>query len=456
MSGVGNVLEIARRALFAQQAALDTTGHNIANANTEGYSRQRAQIRADTPIILNSLKFGTGADISAIERVRDRYIDSQLDAQKQSLAWWETIETKNALLEEVFGEPSEAGLSAIMNRFFDSWQDLANDPDSASERERLRYVGNSLTRKFNEISDRIESLQNEITIEFKELISEFNALFEKIRSLNQKFTSSNPMGGVSGDLLDERDRILSRMNEIANIQTVYSDNGQAIVSLGGKVFIDKSHVIEIDTDSSEMDFNYLIWDDGTRTNRANNGELGALAETKLNAIPQVLSNLDDLAESIVENVNSVHFNGYGLDGSTGNYFFSASGTSASSIQLDLSIQENSDKIVSSSDEMSGNGDVALEISQLQDVKILTDQTATFNDFYGGMISTIGFMKQEASTQKEGQMLFVNQIEQYQQSYSGVSLDEEMANMIKFQRAYQAAAKLVTTADEMAETVLSMV
>lgn len=456
MPSVGNLMEIARRALSSQQIALTTTGHNIANANTENYSRQRVEMQPTTPTPQYDFLVGTGVDVKAVNRVRDQFIDAQLNQQQQTLGWFETMESKYTQLQEAFGEPSDVGLGTAINNLFDSWNNLANHPDDLSARDIVLHRAQSLALRFNSISERLTNVQEGVKKEFSNSVDEFNNLAKQIADINFKLVSRTG-GSNSGDLLDHRDTLLKRMSELADIKISESDNGQVMLSLNGKVFLQRNNFIEIKIPEKSSSLSDLQWSDSNAPVNLQNGIMAALANFHDQVIPASIEGIDALAVSVAENINSIHQTGYGLDGSTNNHFFDPETTSAANIQVDQNIVADVNKIAASSDTNGGNGDLALQISQIQDKAFsIKNKTATFSDYYGGMIASLGNSVQEANANKQGQQLFVGQLEQDRQAIAGVSLDEEMTNLIKYQKAYQAAARLVTMSNDLADTVLNMV
>ncbi len=456
MFGIRDLLNIARSGLFAQQAGLNTTGHNIANATTEGYSRQRAELGTSQPALWGPSAMGAGVDVIGVKRIRDQYIDAQLRAQDQSLGWWETMETKLSQLEDAFGEPSDTGLGAAINAFFDSWQDLANAPDNMVARDAVLSKGRTLALKFNYLNDKLTDLQRSLDSEVSGQVDEFNSLTKQLAQLNGRLSTFGANAQGAADLLDQRDRLLDRLSHLANVQVVENDAGQVMLSLDGKVFLEKTNATELRGTRSDTSLTQLSWSDADRLVTINNGSLGALMDLRDNVIGKYSTKLDELAVDIANGVNEVHATGYGLNGHTGLSFFASTVTGAADMRIDSQIAADSRKIAASSNAQQGNGDIALAISQLQQENKAANSTMTFANFYGGMIGEIGSLMQEATSFSQGQSLMVQQLENQRESEMGVSLDEEMTNLIKYQRAYQATAKLVSMADEMAQTILNMV
>ncbi len=456
MAGLNNIFEIGKSALAASQSALNTTGQNIANANTEGYSRKVTNFEASVNYLGGGLQIGSGVTVNEVTRVRNRFIDSQLSLQRQTLSYWSTMESKHLLIEQIYEEPGETGLSSIMNSFFESWSELANAPENSSLRENVIYQGDALVKKFNSLNERLTDMENELTDEISDEIEKFNDYAQQITEINSKLLYVDKRSGSYSSLLDNRDVLLEKMNEIADITIQENDDGQVNLSLNGKVFLQKTHFIQLDSSKIDGDMAEMNWSDGTTSATAQGGKLGALIDLRENIIPENIEKLDNLASAIVDTINTQHKAGYGYDGSTGVVFFDVNSVDANTIALNSSLYTNNQLLATSSDGEAGSGGNALLMSQLQDSKVLADNTATFTDYYSEIVATEGNRREEAITLYEGQEIFTDNLYSYQQSITGVSLDEEMTDLLKYQRSYQAASKLITLADEISETLINMV
>lgn len=456
MSGLNNIFEIAKNSLFAHQTAINVTGQNIANANTEGYTRKTANFMPSVTLLGDQLSLGTGVHINEIQRTRDQYIDNQLNYQKQGMSCWKTMDGKHAILEQIFEEPAETGLSSVMNNFFEAWYELGNNPDNASIRDNVISWGDALAKKFNYLNERLTNLQDEISTEISQTIDEFNKYAGQIAEINEKLAYAPKDGEGYSNLLDERDKLLSNLHEIADITSRENELGQVNLMLNGKVFLQKNQYIAIDSSRLPKDLSHLNWTDGSTTSMPAGGKLGALNQFLTDIIPDNKNKLDELATGIVDAVNTIHKAGYGLDGSTGINFFDESSIDAYSIKINPDLYSNHQKLAASGDGEAGSGANALVMAKLQDEFVMSGNTLTFTSFYADIVSNEGRLKNEASSLVESQELFVNSLYTYQQSISGVSIDEEMTNLIKFQRGYQAAAQIITIADELTETIINMV
>ena len=458
MAGIGNIFEIGRRALSAQQAALDRTSHNIANVNTEGYSRQRVVMRAEESLYAGRRAMAGGVDASAIERIKDKFVEKQIQFQLPAKAWYETLKTGYARLEEIINEPSEYGLGTALTQFFDAWHELANEPDSLAMRNNVLMRTRALTRAFHQTTRRIDDLKLQARDEFHQNVSRFNELAEQAAKLNREISLARAGNVFDGELMDKRDRILRELSEIADVQATEDQNGLIMLSLDGKIFVQNVDFVRLVDEGSDAELGRLRWEDGGDPFAPRNGRLAALAEWHDVRLDEVQQDLDTLASELAGQVNALHIQGYTKEKAParGVPFFDPESVSARDIRLADEVQDDPDRIAASMDGSSGNGEVALRIAQLQNENILNGGLTRFQDFYANVAATVGTSSQQFASMAEGQELFLQQLTAHQEAISGVSLDEEMTNLIEFQRAYQAAARVVNVANDMIETLLNTV
>ena len=459
MAGINRILDIARRALSAQQMGLNVTGHNIANVNTPGYTRQRLMLEPNKPAWTPEGLLGTGVSVSDIERVRNGFFDDRIRTEEQGLGKWQLKEQVFQEIQNVFNEPSDAGLAAVLSQFWDGWAALANDPQNGVYRDQVRQHGIRLVDTFHNFESRLRVLQTGLNEELERTVEEFNTNLSQIAALNDKIAAVESQGTAANDYRDRRDMLLEMLSEAADIRVVENADGMITVTLGGRVLVDRNTVTGLSTESTASGstvINYPTWEgDGTRI-LVNNGKIKGLMEMRDETIEDQIDKLDSIARALVSELNGVHNGGYGLNGSTSIDFFDSNTTGAADIALDESILSDLSTIAASSDGTVGDGTMAQQIAELGESKIMSDYTVTFNDYFASMIGSLGLSAQEADFMSENQVLVVQQLTNQRSSVSGVSLDEEMTNLIKYQHAYEAAARLVSVVDDMMATLIDMV
>lgn len=455
MSGINSLMELGKRALQSHQINLNVVGHNIANANRAEYTRQRVDYKASVPTQSPYGPIGTGVEVSSIVRQRERFIDFQLRQQYGTQGYSTRREQILSQVEKIFNEPSDSGLNQIMANFWDGWQELMNTPESTSVRAAVRQRANHMISQFQYLNDQMKGMRENLNDELLQSVTDINNMARQISRLNEQIKSPDAM---TNDSLDERDKFLDEMAKMADITYVENADKTISVLIGGHTIVDGTHTHLIDVDSTMEDgivIDSLVWENTDSKVNIQNGDLAGLLELRDTIIPDYIDRLDQLAVNIVDQVNTVHRSGYGLNGTTNNNFFLDTTTGADDIALSDDVLSDLDNIVAASIDSQGDNGIAEEIYNLRNTKIMADNTQTMEQFYNIMISDIGTISQESVFTSETQEIIINQMENQRSSSIGVSLDEEMVNLLKIQNAYQAASKVISTTNEMMNTVINL-
>ncbi len=456
-------ISIARRALDASQYGMDVTAHNIANANTPGYSRQRA-ILAATPSFpypgynrpMLQAQLGTGVEVKSVERVRSSYFDGQIRKENQALGGWQVKDDALKQVESIINEPSEAGLQNIMGEFWNSWQQLSKNPESLSVRTSVIEMGRTLTSTFNQLDTKLSRLRDNLNDQVAVKVDEVNNIADRIYSLNNEIVRIQTFGVEPNDLKDERDKLIDDLSKIADISIAEQDSGVSIVFLNGRQLVSEYSANHIQTTPNGMNsgYNDVTWEADGSAVTLYGGEIKALVDSRDVTIQKYRSDLDTLASTLITEVNNLHAAGVGLDGTTGWNFFT--GTGAADITLSADIDDPK-HLAAATDAAAIPGDNtnALAIGKLKDALLtINGNDVTMNDFYRSTVTDLGIESQEAGRMITNSKLYSDLIENHRQSVSGVSLDEEATNMIKYQRAYEAAARVITMLDDMLDTLIN--
>jgi len=493
-------LEMAKQALYAQQSALYTTGHNISNANTDGYSRQRVNFNTMQPFPSGSRnrpqmpgQIGTGVEIGAVQRVRNNFLDYQFRAENSKSGYWDTRSDSLGRLEELLNEPSDSGLSKIMDQFWDSLQELAANPDNSGARSVVAHRGSAVAETFNHLSKSITSMREDLKNQIDVTTSDANSLLRQINELNNQIKQVEPHGYVANDLYDDRDRLIDELSEIVNIKVNHdktSDGAKDIAN--GIVSIEL-----VDRNGQSMNTPPVMLLDGTARDQSKAvheldvtynsdgavqsisvegydqleplalmesiGSLKGLIESYgyvdedgdlIGEYPDMLGELDKLAAAFADEFNRVHR--MGEEGEDAQNFFSYDGTegAAASLTVLKEVMDDPSLINASTDASSGSGDNALALADVFSEDLDELDGATVNDFFGSLIGQLGVRAEKSNRMSQNSDVLRSQVEEQRMSVSGVSLDEEMSNMIKFQHAYSAAARSMTTIDEMIDRIIN--
>jgi flagellar hook-associated protein 1 FlgK len=468
LSGTFFGLNTALRGLFAQQKAINTTAHNIANANTEGYTRQQVIMETTMPFPVPSLnkpggagQIGTGVDVSEIARIRDLFLDRQLRSEMGSSGRFEEQWEVLSKVETIFMEPSETGLSSILDMFWGAWEDLSNNAENSAIRTTLKELAKTIAETFNHLSSQLHTVLDDVNSIVDIRVTEINTYVEQIANLNKQIAAIQLAGDQPNDLKDRRDILLDKLASLIDYSYMEEKDGTVTITLnsdsGPLVLVEKDSFKQLDFDAANEN---IICD--TATVLANNGELKGLDDAR-QMTNKYLDILNTYAYNLADGINTIHKSGFGLDGSTDLEFFKidpAKDGAASGIYLNEEIDKNVSKIAASSVDPTiagevGNGDIALEIYQLARKVFDSGDLAgtSLNNYYKDFIAKLGVEANTALRNKENQKVLVDQLATRKESTSGVSTDEEMVNLIQYQRAYEAAAKIISVYDEMLATII---
>lgn len=490
-------LELGKRALSAQQLALDTTGHNISNSGTTGYTRQIANLTATIPdpvaLLGHIQSVGTGAIVDSISRARDIYIDRQFRWETSKQQYWTERQDCLQSVEGIMNEPSDNSLHSDLDKFWTAWSDLATNPENLGARAVVRERAIALTDSFHRISQQLTDLQNDLESSVNVQINQVNDYAEQIKDLNEQIRLSEVNGDTPNDLYDQRDNLVDELSKIVSVRvtesldTSFTDRKVGIfrVDIGAETtpaqtLVNDSQVWELQgvlnagtgfTDSLQLSGPLGSATPTTTTFDAgiNMGSLQSNIDMRDTYLTGILGQFDDLAAGIIDSVNSLHQTTTLGTNLTNNFFDSAAvNRTAAGIQLDTTILTSSNNIIAGEynpgipEGSKGDGTIASKIASLaNDWSALTTvpaalSTATsIGDYYSGaIIAVLGVDVQQAERMTASEDVLVNQISNQRDSVSGVSLDEEMTNLVKFQKSYAAAARMITIMDDMLDKIVN--
>jgi flagellar hook-associated protein 1 FlgK len=457
MIGLTAGLEIARKALSSYQLALSIYGNNIANVNTPGFSRKRPVFGEAEAVDLPLGRIGLGVNARTIERMRDVYLDRAYRRENTAYARYETLEERLSEIEMAFSEPSETGLGDVLRDFWDAWQELANQPESAASRSYVVSKATSLSTTLSHMSSQLTRLRENIDTEVQGIVGDVNSLAQRIAHLNGQIVEAEVSGNEASDLRDKRDLLIDELSGLVDIQVFETNDGSASVKIGSEALVERTTAVPLDT-STRGDNNVVVTDvthgAGARVIHVSGGRLGGLLETRDETVPGYLARLDEIAATVVREVNRIHRTGFDSAGVAGGDFFDPDFTSAATIKVADAVRADTSLIAASADGSAGNGAVALAVADLRLAGIFGVEGATSEDYYASLIADLGIEAERAVDNKDAEDLLLTEIETRRESVKGVSIDEEMTNLVASQHAYQAAVKLVTVIDDLMETIMT--
>lgn len=559
-TSIFGILNTGRVALLSNQAAIQVTGQNIANVNTEGYSRQVVKFDAATPIYATPGMIGTGVRITEIQRVFDRFIMSQINYETYSLGNYQARKEVLDQIEIIFNETIGGGLTKTLNEFFATFQDLSVNPQGLTERESVLGKTQTMINVIQRLGSGLKQKRTNVNENIANTLDEANQLTSQIAQLNKSIHEAESGPNVNAnDLRDQRERKIKELAELIDIQTLEENNNQITITTSqGKQLVlgQTAYSLSTQLDGDNFGLNDVMLDDGQGnltdiTGEISGGRLAGMLEIRDVFITDQIKKLDIFVAGLVQEVNKFHIAGYGMDGSTGvNFFnplsvtartntnntgsaslsasvvgpstasvseysiqitgantfsltnlttnassgtftfssgnavnlgngisitltgstavndtftFSSSENAASTIAINSTLLNDSDKVAAGSTKLRGDGSNALAIAGLQNELVFGSRTLsagsgtfTFGDFYSSIVSKVGIETSGANENVSQQESVVDQLINRREEISGVSLDEEMINLIMFQQAYGAAAKIITSVDEMLTTIRNLV
>lgn len=475
--------------LSAQQAGQDTVGHNVSNASTTGYSRQVVSLTTTRPneVYANgyTYKVGTGVTVQSVARVRDTLIDVQYWQQNSAQNYWQGNSDFLSKLEDIFHDSNTppTGLQNAINNFSTALQTLASDAGDTGARTSVREVANALVQTLDQADEHIRDQTNDITSQISTQVTNINSIASQIASLNKQIADQEAFGANANDLRDQRDNLVDQLSALTNVQVTERSNGTYTISMSGVTLVhdNQAQKLVVNSDHNDIynfDTNTVSIEGFTTPIQFSGGTMQSLFDSR-NTMVSYFDNLDKMAQFLLQDFNTQHKAGLDDDGNAGENFFGVTGTDYTDAANDPTAQVppqswlsqlvvNSDfyatdglsKIAARSTGSLGSGD-GTNATQLSNVLMQQPSTPSaalgtnsLTMFYSSMISTLGVQSQQATNMTANQKIILNNTSNWRQSISGVNMDEEMTNMIKYQQAYGASAKVMNTMNSMLDTLIN--
>jgi flagellar hook-associated protein 1 FlgK len=464
------ILGVATSGLLAFQRSLTTTGHNIANVNTEGYSRQRVDLGTRNPQATGAGFIGKGVDVTSINRVYDDFLTQQVRSSSSS---YSELDSYYQLASQVdnFIANENTGMSGTLQDFFNAVQEVANDPTSIPARQVMLSEANILADRFNALSSRFTELQTQVNRATEGSIAEINNLATSIAEMNEKIVIAygSSGGNAPNDLLDERDYLITQLSEKIDVSTVPQQDGALNVFIGsGQTLVMATTAGQLSTqpngtDPTKLDVMFSIGGSGLVNISQNitGGELGGIARFRTEILAPSVTALDDIAAQLATDFNTQHALGWDLNGAVGGNMFSAppilpASNAGYARTMNVLITDPAKIAASGVDTSSGavgNNTNVLALSDLQFANTMLAGTASFHDAYGRIVADVGSKTHAAEVNQAAQKGLLDYSISARDSLSGVNLDEEAANLLKFQQAYQASAQVIAVTNTLFDTLI---
>lgn len=516
MASTFHGIETSKRALFVNTTSMQTLSHNIANATTAGYTRQRVNTTEARPIWAMGMnrsqqpgQLGTGVEYGSITRIRDGFLDTQFRRENQYLGSWEVLNASMVSIQNILNEPSGSGLSTVMDDFWNSWETLNRDPSLLSARVAVAGAASNMTDTLKHISESLNNLTSDLTTNIDKKVMEANNILDNIAKLNVIIRDNESFGDNANDYRDQRDLLIDQLSTIVDVQYAEDAVGMVNITAAGVAALTGDAVTyltaanattatagqlegytkslqETDTIRNQLNamVNTLVTGDVKVT--LSNGyvtpqQMTALNEVKLEdgtVIPagQVIPAGSKVATSMdimVKGFNGLHELGYTLTDppTSGMPFFvsTGGGFTIDDIGVNPDILKNTNNIAASSKienvngvdkVIRGNSDIANALASMRDslftfpANLTSLSKGSTDDYFRALVGDLGIRASNVERNFENEQAMVDNLEMQRQSVSGVSMDEELADMIRYQQAYNAAARNMTTVDEMLDRVIN--
>lgn len=472
--GLIGTLNMGTQSLQTQQMGVEVAGHNLANINNPNYSRQRIEIETSVYFQTPIGPEGTGAEVVAIKQLRDQLLDDQitserslsgsLSGQQKALQYAQAnlgqqIDRQAAganAADTATSLAGQFGLAEGISTLFNSFQSVASSPRDATERTVLLENAKSLAAKFTQTDDRLNKLTANLDDSIDSDVVSANNLLRDIAKLTDEIEDAeNRTSGAANDLRDKRQGKVEELAKLVNISLSRDSAGVLSISVGSTTLV-SGKTVQDTLESYDAGGGQMLIRTATAHTALNvtGGSIGGTITARDGALSQLKQDINSLATLMISEINTVHAAGYSLTGTTGANFFT--GTDAGDIAVNTALTGNPQLVqASSSATAQGNNQVALQLAQLADKKHASLAGRTFSQNFNGIVSDLGQALSNVNSEKETQDVVESMLNSQRDSLMGVSIDEEMTNLIKYQKAYQASARIITTIDEMLETVLSL-
>ncbi|MFI5895247.1 flagellar hook-associated protein FlgK [Actinoplanes sp. NPDC051513] len=460
MASTFGSINTALTSLYAQRRGLDVTGQNIANANTDGYTRQRVRMQAQTGslnpgVYATTEQVGTGVTVAAVERGRNTYLEERGRTEHANSAYLAGQKATYDGIESVLAEPSDTALQARLHDMWDAWNDVANNWQDPSTRTALIERSKTVTITLN---DTHASLSNQFASQNGEMgayVDQVNTMAASIADMNHEIVIAQQAGLPANELQDQRDRNILQLSELVGASAQATPNGAVNVYVGSTALVEgfQSRALKLTgpTTLDGIDVNNQValqWTD-TKDNATPGGTMGAMLDTMNTIIPGILTDLDAVAKSIHDTVNGAQTGGFTKDGTPGADFFT--GTTAATI--DVAITEPEEVAFSKGDPNDATTP-ALDHNVADALADIGNSATGPDATYQAMIGRLGVSAQAAGRRSEIQDSVRDQVDVSREAESGVNLDEEMTHLLTYQRGYEAASRVLTTIDAMLDQLIN--
>ncbi|MFZ1132695.1 MAG: flagellar hook-associated protein FlgK [Terriglobales bacterium] len=451
MGSLSSILFMASQALGADQGAIDATSNNIANQNTPGYSREVAVLTEATPSVDGSVTYGNGVELQQIQSVRDQVLQIQISDQNQQQGSSQAQYTALQQVQSLFSNPTQ-GIGADFTAFFNSISQLSTDPASVPDRQAVLTAAQNLASDFHSTEQSLDTVQSGLNQSVQQNVTQINTLTQQIAQLNVQVGEMQKLGQDPGSLGDQETQLIQQLSQLTTVNQIQTENGLTLTTGNGAPLVVGGQSFALQTTTGPSGMTNVSSQGQDITSTLKGGQLGGNLQIRDNVVPGLLSQIDNLASQFSSSINAAQASGYDLNGNAGQPLFTDTSGAGAASNLTVAITDPS-LIAASSDGTAGsNGNVA-NLLAVQNQKLPSGDTPL--NTYSNLVAQSGSLTAQAQAEVTASTGSLNQLNNQLGAVSGVNLDEETTNLMNYQRAYEAAARVVTTVDELTQSVLDM-
>ena len=452
MGGLFGTLSTALSALLVSQQSLQTSSNNVANANTPGFSRQRPVLKPGDPVVYGNISLGTGVVFLKTESLRDPILELRINQETQNQGQLDSTLAALQQLQVGFSG-TNSGIGDAISKFFDSLQQLSINPTDLSLRQAVITAAGNLATNFNTEAHNLQAQRANLDLNVVQTVSQVNTLTTQIAALNKQVANLENVHEDAGIFVDQRTEAIRQLSALVDVSVIQTESGIALTTSNGTPLVAGQQSFQLTTQVAAGGLHQILAGTVDITGLLPSGKLGGLLNSRDTTIPAVLSDLDQLASGLATALNTAHRAGFDLNGLSGtDLFVPPTGVAGAAASVAVNITDPA-LVAASSDGTSGsNGNLAL-LSAVHDQAVVAGQKPL--DFYSNLIFKVGNSTANASSDLEASDLIVRQLGDQRSAISGVSLDEEASNIVKYQTAYQAAARVVTTVSTLLDLAVNL-
>ena len=453
MSSLLATMYVATGAMAVDQGALEITGNNVANVNTPSYSREVPTTEENTPVVIENLTYGTGVRLQQVHSIRDPILQLRIQQETQQHGQLNAFVTAMNQAQTLFNAGT-SDLGSEISNLFASIAQLSTDPSSMSLRQGVLTAASNLTTSFNNIASSLAQQRSNLDLNVTQSVQQVNTLTQQIAGLNGQIASLENIGHDASAFVDQRDNLINQLSGLIDVSEIKSDSGIALTTSNGTALVAGTQSFALSTQPDPSGEQHVFAQGKDITSTLTAGALGGEIQVRDQAIPKLQNQLDTLSAGIGNAFNAANAAGFDLNGNPGGDLFVAppSGGAGAATNMALAISDPS-LIAASSDGSAGSNGNLANFTAIQSQALISGETPT--DYYGNLIFNLGNDVSNGTAELQSSQLVLQQLQDQRGSISGVSLDEEAANMTQYQRAYDAATQIVVAVNQMLETVINM-